>query len=63
MKLPKRIRRRSPVCLPLLSGTICIVIVAIFYRNLPGLRAAAAPALAKQELSFGEPGIYPVSED
>jgi MFS family permease len=45
------------------SGAICIVIVAIFHRNLPGLRAAAAPALAKHELLLGEPGLYPVSED
>jgi MFS family permease len=45
------------------SGAICIVIVAIFYRNLPGLRAAAAPALAKHELLLGEPVLYPVRED
>jgi hypothetical protein len=45
------------------SGTICIVIVAIFYPNLPRLRAAAAPALAKYELLLGEPPLYPVRED
>jgi hypothetical protein len=45
------------------SGAICIVIVAIFYRNLPGLRAAAAPALAKHELLLGEPALYPIRED
>ncbi len=33
-----------------MSGVICLGIVAIFYRKLPELRAAAAPLLAKLEV-------------
>src|SRR5262249_507020 len=42
------------------SGLICGVVVAIFYRQLPRLRAAAAPVLAR--LDEGEPAYYPAAE-
>jgi MFS family permease len=46
----------------IISGAICIFIVVIFYRSLPRLRAAAAPALARHELLLVEPPILTVTE-
>jgi MFS family permease len=46
-----------------ISGTTCVIVVFIFYRQLPRLRAAAAPLLEKLELAPAEPVLYPVSKD
>ncbi len=37
----------GPTVTLVVSGTICVVIGALFFRMLPGLRAAAAPVLAR----------------
>jgi MFS family permease len=44
------------------SGVICIVIAGLFYRSIPGLRAAAAPVLAKLDPSVFEPIVRPAVE-
>jgi MFS family permease len=43
-------------------GCICLGIMAVFHRNLPRLRAAAAPALAKHELVAVEPATLEVND-
>ncbi len=43
-----------------LGGAGCLLVVFIFYRQIPRLRAAAAPTLAKLEEAAGEPSVYPV---
>jgi MFS family permease len=40
------------------GGTACMAIVGIFYWNLPGLRAAAAPVLAAVEAESLEPTVF-----
>jgi len=44
------------------SGVICIVIAGLFYRSIPGLRAAVAPVLAKLDPAVFEPIVRPVVE-
>ena len=43
------------------SGVICIVIAGLFFRSIPGLRAAAAPMLAKLDPVMFEPIVHPPS--
>lgn len=43
-------------------GVICIVIAGLFFRSIPKLRAAAAPALAKLDPAMFEPIVRPASE-
>lgn len=45
-----------------ISGAICAVVVFFFYRELPRLRRAAAPALARLGLAQAEPVLYPPDE-
>jgi hypothetical protein len=44
------------------SGVICIVIAGLFYRSIPGLRAAVAPVLAKLDPAVFEPIVRPMEE-
>jgi len=44
------------------SGVICLVIAGLFYRSIPGLRAAVAPVLAKLDPAVFEPIVRPVVE-
>ncbi|HEY1169981.1 MAG TPA: MFS transporter [Verrucomicrobiae bacterium] len=39
----------------LISGTICLIVVMVFYRKLPRLREAAAPILARLDVSEVSP--------
>lgn len=43
----------------LASGVVCIVIAGLFFRSIPRLRAAAAPALAKLDMAVFEPTVHP----
>ncbi len=47
----------------MISGIICVIVVAIFYRELPRLRAAAAPVLDKLNAIAGEPIVLPLNEE
>jgi MFS family permease len=42
-----------------LGGAACLLVVGVFYRQIPRLRAAAAPTLAKLEEAAAEPQVYP----
>jgi len=44
------------------GGTACLLVVLIFYRQIPRLRAAAAPTLAKIEEAAAEPRVYPAAD-
>jgi len=41
-----------------LGGALCLLVVFVFYRQIPRLRASAAPTLAKLEEAAAEPPIY-----
>jgi len=41
-----------------LGGAACLIVVFIFYRQIPRLRAAAAPTLARLEEAAAEPPVY-----
>ena len=41
------------------SGLLCVIIAGLFYRAIPGLRAAAAPRLAKLDRAVFEPILNP----
>jgi MFS family permease len=44
------------------SGILCGLVVAFFFRQLPRLRKAAAPALAKLNPEASEPIVYPLEK-
>jgi MFS family permease len=44
-----------------LGGASCLLIVFVFYRQIPRLRAAAAPALARLDVAAAEPQVYQVA--
>lgn len=41
-----------------IGGALCLTVVFIFHRQIPRLRAAAAPTLAKLEEAAAEPRVY-----
>jgi len=41
-----------------LGGGACMLVVAIFYRQIPRLRVAAAPTLSRLEQAAAEPAVY-----
>jgi MFS family permease len=43
----------------ILGGALCLIVVSLFYRQIPRLRAAAAPTLARLEEAAAEPAVYP----
>jgi MFS family permease len=45
------------------SGIICVIVVAVFFRELPRLRAAAGPMLDKLNAIVGEPIVLPLDEE
>jgi MFS family permease len=46
-----------------LGGASCLLVVFIFYRHIPRLRAAAAPTLARLEEAAAEPPVYHSSDE
>jgi MFS family permease len=44
------------------SGIVCVIVVLFFFRELPRLRKAAAPMLAKLNPNAAEPMVYPMSK-
>jgi MFS family permease len=45
------------------SGSVCLAIVFVFFRMIPKLRAAAAPVLARLDVSPMEPVLFPAGEE
>ena len=45
-----------------LGGSLCTLVVFIFYLQIPKLRAAAAPALARLDQAPAEPQLYPATQ-
>jgi predicted MFS family arabinose efflux permease len=54
-------RFEAPTALTL-GGASCLLVVFVFYRQIPRLRAAAAPTLAKLEEAAAEPAVYQRSD-
>lgn len=44
-----------------IAGAACLLVMFLFVRQIPRLRAAAAPTLARLEAAAGEPVFYPQS--
>lgn len=44
----------------MLGGSACLLVVLLFHRQIPRLRAAAAPTLARIEEAAAEPPVYQV---
>jgi hypothetical protein len=44
------------------SGFVCVIVVLFFFRELPRLRKAAAPMLAKLNPNAAEPMVYPLGK-
>ena len=42
----------------ILGGTLCVVVVILFHTQIPKLRAAAAPTLARLDAAAAEPQVY-----
>lgn len=45
------------------GGACCLLVVLVFYRHIPRLRAAAAPTLARLEEAAAEPAVYPTTNE